>query len=173
MYAPSSPLMLTHHYIERLAVKKTAAKGKAAKDPNKPKRPASAFFVFMEEFRKQYKEENPENKSVAAVGNAGGAKWKSLTESEKAPFQAKADKRKKQYEKDMDTYNNKPAASANDEADDDSDKSKSEVNDEADSDSGDILKHLACLELEDNKNVKPDFSIISVSLRRKYKNLKI
>ncbi|KAL4569730.1 hypothetical protein LXL04_025372 [Taraxacum kok-saghyz] len=102
--------MLTHHYIERLAVKKTAAKGKAAKDPNKPKRPASAFFVFMEEFRKQYKEEKPENKSVAAVGKAGGAKWKSLTES---------------------------AASANDEADDDFDKSKSEVNDEADSDSGD------------------------------------
>nr|KAJ0219839.1 hypothetical protein LSAT_V11C200063880 [Lactuca sativa] len=31
----------------KLAVKKTAAKGKAAKDPNKPKRPASAFFVFM------------------------------------------------------------------------------------------------------------------------------
>lgn len=25
-------------------------KGKAAKDPNKPKRPASAFFVFMYEF---------------------------------------------------------------------------------------------------------------------------
>ena len=34
-------------YFFRLAVKKTAAKGKAAKDPNKPKRPASAFFVFM------------------------------------------------------------------------------------------------------------------------------
>lgn len=29
------------------AAKKTAKKGKPAKDPNKPKRPASAFFVFM------------------------------------------------------------------------------------------------------------------------------
>jgi high mobility group protein B3 len=38
----------------RLSVKKKAAekpkpvkRGKAAKDPNKPKRPPSAFFVFM------------------------------------------------------------------------------------------------------------------------------
>nr|KAJ0213947.1 hypothetical protein LSAT_V11C400212880 [Lactuca sativa] len=51
----------------KLAVKKTAAKGKAAKDPNKPKRPASTFFVFMEDFRKQFKEDHPDNKSVAAV----------------------------------------------------------------------------------------------------------
>ncbi|KAJ6931699.1 hypothetical protein NC652_015014 [Populus alba x Populus x berolinensis] len=55
--------------------------GKAAKDPNKPKRPASAFFVFMEEFREQYKREHPKNKSVAAVGKAGGDKWKSLSEA--------------------------------------------------------------------------------------------
>ncbi|XVF35775.1 hypothetical protein REPUB_Repub18cG0175400 [Reevesia pubescens] len=53
---------------------------KAAKDPNKPKRPASAFFVFMEEFRRQYKEEHPDNKSVSAVGKAGVEKWKSMAE---------------------------------------------------------------------------------------------
>ncbi|KAL7587588.1 high mobility group B protein 3 [Lactuca sativa] len=116
----------------KLAVKKTAAKGKAAKDPNKPKRPASAFFVFMEDFRKQFKEDHPDNKSVAAVGKAGGAKWKSMSDSEKAPFQAKADKRKKEYEKNLDTYNKKLAGGGNDDDDEDSDKSKSEVNDEAD-----------------------------------------
>uniref|UniRef100_I1JLG8 HMG box domain-containing protein n=1 Tax=Glycine max TaxID=3847 RepID=I1JLG8_SOYBN len=32
---------------------------KAKKDPNKPKRPPSAFFVFLEEFRKTFKAENP------------------------------------------------------------------------------------------------------------------
>ncbi|KAI3734495.1 hypothetical protein L6452_13965 [Arctium lappa] len=115
----------------KLAVKKTAAKGKAAKDPNKPKRPASAFFVFMEEFRKQFKEENPGNKSVAAVGKAGGAKWKTMSDSEKAPYVAKADKRKKEYEKNMASYNKKQAAGDKEE-DDESDKSKSEVNDEED-----------------------------------------
>lgn len=90
----------------RLAVKKGAAggkkpavkKGKPTKDPNKPKRPASAFFVFMygayfccnpfcsiiyfvlrvnfvsffirrEDFRKTYKEKHPNNKSVSAVSS--------------------------------------------------------------------------------------------------------
>ncbi|KAL9356813.1 hypothetical protein Peur_050066 [Populus x canadensis] len=104
----------------------TKASKKAAKDPNKPKRPASAFFVFMEDFRKQYKESHPNNKSVAAVGKAGGDKWKSLSEAEKAPFAAKAEKRKFEYNKDMAAYN-KRLAGGND---DESDKSKSEVNDE-------------------------------------------
>ncbi|KAL7231300.1 hypothetical protein ACSBR2_009547 [Camellia fascicularis] len=66
---------------EKAGKKPAAKKGKAAKDPNKPKRPASAFFVFMEEFRKTYKEKHPNNKFVAAVGKAGGDKWKSLSEA--------------------------------------------------------------------------------------------
>ncbi|KAJ8762364.1 hypothetical protein K2173_007522 [Erythroxylum novogranatense] len=118
-----------------LAVNKKPAKGgrkarKAAKDPNKPKRPASAFFVFMEEFRGQYKKEHPKNKSVAAVGKAGGDKWKSLSEAEKAPFVAKAEKRKAEYEKKMKAYNMGQAEGPKDE--DESEKSVSEVNDEED-----------------------------------------
>ncbi|XP_076884670.1 high mobility group B protein 3-like [Bidens hawaiensis] len=130
MKAPKS----TKNADAKLAVKKSAPKGKAAKDPNKPKRPASAFFVFMEEFRKQFKEENPNNKSVAAVGKAGGAKWKAMSDSEKAPYVAKADKRKKEYEKTLAAYNKKKDAGVEDE---DSDKSKSEVNDEEGSDEED------------------------------------
>ncbi|CAL5072943.1 unnamed protein product [Urochloa decumbens] len=104
----------------RLAVRK----GKAEKDPNKPKRPPSAFFVFMEEFRKDYKEKHPNVKQVSVIGKAGGEKWKSLSESEKAPYVSKAEKLKVEYTKKMDAYNNKsegPTASG------DSDKSKSEV----------------------------------------------
>ncbi|PPS14733.1 hypothetical protein GOBAR_AA05845 [Gossypium barbadense] len=68
--------------VNKKSITKAGKKsGKAAKDPNKPKRPASAFFVFMEEFREQYKKEHPKNKSVAAVGKAGGDKWKSLSEA--------------------------------------------------------------------------------------------
>ncbi|KAJ9165849.1 hypothetical protein P3X46_020673 [Hevea brasiliensis] len=119
----------------RLSVNKKPAKaskksGKAAKDPNKPKRPASAFFVFMEEFREQYKKEHPKNKSVAAVGKAGGDKWKSLSEAEKAPYVAKAEKRKVEYEKKLKAYNKGQAEGPKEE--EESEKSMSEVNDDED-----------------------------------------
>ena len=80
---------------------------KAKKDPNKPKRPPSAFFVFLEEFRKTFKAENPHVKAVSAVGKAGGEKWKSMSPAEKATYEAKAQKRKADYEKQMNAYNKK------------------------------------------------------------------
>ncbi|OIV98996.1 hypothetical protein TanjilG_29399 [Lupinus angustifolius] len=110
------------------------AKGKAAKDPNKPKRPASAFFIFMEEFRKQFNKENPENKAVSAVGKAAGAKWKSISDAEKAPYVAKAEKRKVEYMKNMRAYNNKQAEGPAAADEEESEKSISEVNDEDDGD---------------------------------------
>ncbi|XP_028764342.1 high mobility group B protein 1-like [Neltuma alba] len=102
---------------------------KAKKDPNKPKRPPSAFFVFLEEFRATFKKENPTVKAVSAVGKAGGEKWKSLSEAEKAPYEAKAAKRKADYEKIMNAYNKKQASTADD-GGNESDRSKSEVHDE-------------------------------------------
>ncbi|XP_073158835.1 HMG1/2-like protein [Henckelia pumila] len=116
----------------RLAVKKQTKKEKnAAKDPNKPKRPPSAFFVFMESFRKQFKEKHPHTKSVAVIGKAGGDRWKSMDEDDKAPFVEIAAQRKEEYERKMEAYNKKLAGGG----DDDSDKSKSEINDEEDEDS--------------------------------------
>ncbi|KAK7819817.1 high mobility group b protein 1 [Quercus suber] len=99
--------------------KRQAKKPKSAKkDPNKPKRPPSAFFVFLEEFRKEYKKEHPEVKAVSA---------------EKAPYEAKAKKRKSDYEKLMKAYNKKQESMAED-GDEESDRSKSEVNDEDEED---------------------------------------
>ncbi|XP_042448479.1 DNA-binding protein MNB1B-like [Zingiber officinale] len=57
----------------------------------------------MEEFRKTFKEKNPNNKSVAVVTRED--KWKSLTEEEKAPYIAKAAKLKADYTKTMAAYN--------------------------------------------------------------------
>ncbi|KAL8140717.1 hypothetical protein V2J09_006738 [Rumex salicifolius] len=99
----------------------------ALKDPNKPKRPPSAFFVFLEDFRKTFKKENPNVKAVSAVGKAGGAKWKSMSDAEKAPYEAKAAKRKVDYEKEMSAYTKKQEAA---EEEEESDKSKSEIHDE-------------------------------------------
>ncbi|KAK6943112.1 High mobility group box domain [Dillenia turbinata] len=100
--------------------KRQAKKDKMAKkDPNKPKRPPSAFFVFLEEFRKTFKKENPNVKAVSA---------------EKAPYEAKAAKKKSEYEKLMNAYNKKQE-SATDDGDEESDRSKSEVNDDEDDES--------------------------------------
>ncbi|CAN8327829.1 unnamed protein product [Cochlearia groenlandica] len=104
--------------------------GKKIKDPNMPKRPPSAFFVFLDDFRKEFNQANPDNKSVGAVGKAAGARWKSLTDEEKAPYVDKAATKKSEYMKTMQKYNMKLANGTNTTVDDDSDKSKSEVNDE-------------------------------------------
>ncbi|XP_026656814.1 high mobility group B protein 1 isoform X3 [Phoenix dactylifera] len=105
---------------DKSSKRRTKKEPKAKKDPNKPKRPASAFFVFLEEFRKQYKQEHPNVKAVSV---------------EKAPYEAKAAKRKSEYEKQMSAYNKKQESVADD-GDDESDRSKSEVNDEDEEESG-------------------------------------
>ncbi|GJY30346.1 alpha/beta hydrolase fold protein [Tanacetum coccineum] len=64
-------------YLSIAHWRKIANKEKACKrNQRQPKRLASSFFVFMEGFRKQFKEENPTINSIDAVGKAGGAKWK-------------------------------------------------------------------------------------------------
>ncbi|MCL7041356.1 hypothetical protein MKW94_007418, partial [Papaver nudicaule] len=59
---------------------KKTKKEQKAKDPNAPKRPPTAFFAFMEDFRKEFKEANPDNKSVSVVAKEGGQKWKSMSD---------------------------------------------------------------------------------------------
>ena len=104
---------------------------KAKKDPNQPKRAPTAFFVFLEEFRKTFKAENPNVKGVTAVGKACGEKWKEMSEKEKAPYIQKAARLKAEYEISMTKYKKKKDA---DEvvAQEESEKSKSEINDDED-----------------------------------------
>ncbi|XWS68427.1 hypothetical protein CRYUN_Cryun04dG0088700 [Craigia yunnanensis] len=49
------------------ANQKKLKKLKKGKDPNAPKRPPTAFFLFMDDFRKSYKEANPDAKGVTGV----------------------------------------------------------------------------------------------------------
>ncbi|KAK4798261.1 hypothetical protein SAY86_030587 [Trapa natans] len=115
--------------------RQTKKETKAKKDPNKPKRPPSAFFVFLEEFRKTFKKENPTVKAVSAVGKAGGVKWKSMSEVEKAPYEAKAAKKKAEYTKLIKAYNQKQE-STDDGEDEESDRSRSEVSHEDEEEEG-------------------------------------
>ncbi|KAJ6931767.1 high mobility group B protein 3-like [Populus alba x Populus x berolinensis] len=92
--------------------------GKAAKDPNKPKRPARRSS------ESSTRGNTPKNKSVAAVS------IQLLLEN--APFVAKADKRKVEYEKKMKAYNKEQAEGPKEE--EESEKSMSEVNDDDEDD---------------------------------------
>lgn len=116
--------------------KKRQAKPKVKKDPNQPKRPPTAFFVFLEEFRQTFKQKHPEVKGVAAVGKACGDKWKEMSEAEKAPYLAKAAQKKADYDVTMTAYKKKQV---DDEADapEESDKSKSELNEDDDDEEDD------------------------------------
>ncbi|XP_077231373.1 high mobility group B protein 7-like [Tasmannia lanceolata] len=84
---------------------KKGKKEKKVKDPNMPKRPATAFFLFMDDFRKTFKESNPDEKSVSVVAKEGGEKWKSMTDEEKKPYLEKVAELKVEYEKAMEKFN--------------------------------------------------------------------
>ncbi|XP_007043200.2 PREDICTED: high mobility group B protein 7 [Theobroma cacao] len=84
---------------------KKPKKLKKGKDPNAPKRPPTAFFLFMDDFRKSYKEANPDAKGVTGVAKEGGEKWKSMSEEEKKPYVDKAAELKAEYEKALEEVN--------------------------------------------------------------------
>ncbi|XVE62037.1 hypothetical protein DITRI_Ditri06bG0086800 [Diplodiscus trichospermus] len=109
--------------VDRSNKLKAQKEKKAKKDPNRPKRPPSAFFVFLEEFRATFKRENPNVKAVSA----NFWQFHLMFMKEKAVYEAKAAKRKADYEKQMNVYNKKQESAANGELNDEEDE---EVNDE-------------------------------------------
>lgn len=117
--------------------KKRQAKPKVKKDPNQPKRPPTAFFVYLEEFRKTFKQKHPDVKGVAAVGKACGDKWKEMSEAEKAPYLAKAAQKKAEYDVSMTAYKKKQEVDDEGDIPEESDKSKSELNEDDDDDEED------------------------------------
>ncbi len=77
-----APLAVTPAIEVNGAKRKLSKKDKIARDPNKPKRPASAYLLFQIDYRKQLAETNPgmpNNALMAALGE----KWQQLTEEEK------------------------------------------------------------------------------------------
>ncbi|XP_019167182.1 PREDICTED: high mobility group B protein 3-like [Ipomoea nil] len=73
-------------------------------------------MVYKSDFRKNYKENFPDNKSMAIVGKAGGEKWKAMSDSEKAPYVAKASPLKSEYEKAMQEFKKNVSKSSSSEA---------------------------------------------------------
>ncbi|XP_050723179.1 FACT complex subunit Ssrp1-like [Eriocheir sinensis] len=76
-------------------------KPKKEKDANKPKRPQSAYFIWLNEHREQIKKENP-GISITEVSKVAGQKWKTV--DDKSEWEAKAAEAKKEYEEAMNVY---------------------------------------------------------------------
>ncbi|KAM9320963.1 high mobility group protein B1 [Gastrophryne carolinensis] len=76
---------------------------KKFKDPNAPKRPPSAFFLFSSEFRPKIKAEHP-GASIGDVAKKLGEMWNNTSQEDKVPYEKKADKLKEKYKKDVAAY---------------------------------------------------------------------
>ena len=74
------------------------------KDPDAPKRARTAFNFFLDEYRHQYKKDNPGAKGVVEVTKAGSEKWRNLSEDDKKPYEDKARVAREAYQELKDAY---------------------------------------------------------------------
>lgn len=74
---------------------------KKEKDPLKPKRPESAYFLFMKEKRAALV---AENKSMVEIAKITGEEWKNMSEKQKSRYEKVAKKKNKQYTQEMEVY---------------------------------------------------------------------
>ena len=76
---------------------------KKFKDPNAPKRPPSAFFLFCSEYCPQIIGEHP-GLSIGDVAKKLGEMWNNTAVNDKQPCEKKAAKLKEKYRKDIAAY---------------------------------------------------------------------
>jgi uncharacterized short protein YbdD (DUF466 family) len=84
----------------------SARSKKKKKDPNAPKRPLSAFFIYCADERGGVKAIHP-SYSVGEVAKELGERWNKIPPELKAKYEQRAQQDKKRYEKDMDQYRTK------------------------------------------------------------------
>jgi len=70
--------------------------GKTKKDPNAPKRPQSAYFLWLNANRALIKEENP-GISITEISKKAGKMWGEMTAADKVEWDAKAKVAKADY----------------------------------------------------------------------------
>ncbi|KAK4962129.1 Non-histone chromosomal protein 6 [Elasticomyces elasticus] len=68
-----------------------------------PKRGLSAYMFFANDQRDKVRDENPGIK-FGEVGKMLGERWKSLSDKQKTPYEAKAAADKKRYEEEKAAY---------------------------------------------------------------------
>ncbi|XP_047177088.1 high mobility group B protein 14 [Vigna umbellata] len=95
-------------------------KNKRKFDAMKPKKPPTAFFYFLEDFRKEFQEKNPDVKSMRDIGKACGEKWKTMTYEEKVQYYDVATDKRAEFDRAMAEYNKKIESGEFDETDEES-----------------------------------------------------
>lgn len=91
------------------AVKDKVIKEKGVKKPRvkavrtAPKRPRTAFILFMSENRDQIKKANP-GVPITQISVIGGEQWKSLKPAAKVKYEKASEADKERYAKEMSTY---------------------------------------------------------------------
>merc|ERR1719330_293165 len=92
---------------------------KREKDPNAPKKPQTAYWMWMNDNRDALTKELG-TKDVTAVGKLAGERWRALDAKLKAPFEKKAKDLKDAYDKALKEYKaTKGDAEADDEEEED------------------------------------------------------
>eukprot|EP00116_Pleurobrachia_bachei_P006422 sb/3466684/ len=83
---------------------------KKPRDEDKPKRPASAYFHFLVDFRKKMAGKPlPEHTTIPKLS---GALWQKMTEDERRPYNEKMEQEKKVYEQKLADYRKMKAEEA-------------------------------------------------------------
>jgi len=80
---------------------KDKALEKKPRDPNRPKRPPSAYFLFLADFRKQYKGKSDPAKEIT---KKAGEAWNNLSDTDKTPYYRDAQVIRNKWEQDLEKY---------------------------------------------------------------------
>ena len=94
---------VTHATDKLVKALQRRSRHKPAVDPNKPKSPMTAFFLFRKQHHQSIKD-SCGKLSMPDIAKKIGLKWKALTDEEKEPYNVEAQKARAQYKLDLAEY---------------------------------------------------------------------
>merc|ERR1712227_41841 len=94
---------VVHQPQKVVAAANSKVNQKPIKDPNAPKKPLSAYFLFSQEERLKVKAENPDY-SITEVAKELGKRWATLNPDIKGSYEQRYQDARRLYESEMNNY---------------------------------------------------------------------
>ncbi len=91
------------HYTPTPGYEDTGRRRRKKKDPNAPKKPKSAYFIYAETRRADLRQQFPDDR-VSDTAKRTGEEWRNMNDEDKRPFREQAEVLKKQYDEAMAEY---------------------------------------------------------------------